>query len=162
MNTVMDCPSGRDCNVDCYIADRRRLITDFNNHQNSRSLQAVYVCSHEDNVGCCGATINCPAGYACTIDCDRGCNGLTVNAQQAASLSIFGCDTRGGDYECGNMEVYCPINGRGGTTTCSITGITSNEGMENVNIYTEEGFNLYPTSVVQKRQITTRSTTLVG
>ena len=150
-DVILDCPSGRDCAIDCYYFidfDRRRRLIDIDDkyeykypkQSHTRSLHAVYDC--RSYYGCCGSTLNCPSNQACSIDCERGCKGLTINAETASSLHVFGCGHTASQNHCGDMLIHCPQNGPGGTpNTCQIEGDSTNYEIEDSLIYTEEGFN---------------------
>lgn len=107
----------------------------------SRKLQSIYRCPSNISSGCCGSTLTCADGEYCFIDCEDGCNGVTINGTTAAHLDVFGCGHTNGANNCGNMEIYCPRNGRAGNrSTCWINGDGVEYDIENSNIYTGEGF----------------------
>ena len=138
--TTINCNSGENCEVNCYYnpGDRRRLLNTFKSIQsNSRSLLYTTECP-SSLYGCCESTINCPSGYDCDIDCDRGCHGIIINAQDSTSLIIRNCDSGSGIYYCTNMKIYCPIDGRGGSTDACY--FSSSDEIIDSNIYTQEGF----------------------
>ena len=151
--TTLECPPDKDCNIDCFgNIDRRRLInTQFQTYHpqllhHHRSLHSVEDCI-VNSYGCCGSTITCPANKSCTIDCSRGCNGVKIDARSSSNLIIHSCvSTRGNQgsvNQCEDMTIHCPRNGQrdSNASQCAIHGYSHDSFLDNITIYTEEGFN---------------------
>ena len=143
-DTIIDCDqlgNGTSCYIYCAGFTTRRR----------RNLLSTYTCS--GHTGCCGSTIYCAKGEYCYVDCDDGCNNVTIHAEDAKYLKL-NCNrdhSEDGKNYCGNMNIYCPRDGRGDNTAssslygvdkiCTIQTERSYYDIENSNIYTEEGFD---------------------